>query len=205
MSGDPAVLEAWLAVIARDGWRAAVPEAAAAQAGLSVGGLMAEVADRYDALATLLRTLGQASARAAAQATGSVRERLFDGIMAGFDRLQPHRAAVAAIVAARDPAVPPLVAVEGVAALRRLAAVAGVPVSGPLGALRMAALAGLLARVFQVWRDDHTPDMSRTMAELDRRLAEAERVAQEGLRAAFRRASDPPDPGPAPAPDPPAG
>ena len=45
-------------------------------------------------------------------------------------------------------------------------------------------LGAIYVRVFNVWLDDDTPDLARTLAELDRRLQQAERVAGwvHGLR-----------------------
>lgn len=199
-------LDAWLTVIGRDGWRAATLEAAANEAGLEPARIAPALADPIDALSAFLAAISRDSLAAAAAAAGSVRDRLFDGIMAGFDRLQAHRPSVEAIIAARDPAIPALVAMGALPAARRLAAAAGVGTVGPQGALRVAALSGLLARVLHAWRKDESADMAATMAELDRLLEEAERAATKGIRELLPAFPFPGrnDPAPAPEPDPPA-
>ncbi|WP_448579463.1 hypothetical protein [Thermaurantiacus sp.] len=180
-----AARDAWLAVIARDGWRAATIDLAAEEAGCSRQEIARKVADAVDALDLFLHEISGSALDAAAGAEGSVRDRLFDGIMAGFDRLQAHRAAVEAMVTAKDPAVPALVALRAGPAIRRLAAVSGISTVGISGALRVAALSGLLARALHAWRKDESADMAATMAELDRLLDQAERAADEGVRALF--------------------
>jgi hypothetical protein len=199
-----ATLDAWLAVIARDGWRAATLDAVVEETGRDRFDLAREIADPIDALGGFLDDISASALEASARAEGSVRDRLFDGIMAGFDRLQAHRAAVKAMINARDPAVPALIALRAGTATRRLAAASGMSTVGLSGGLRVAALSGLLARALHAWRKDESADMAATMAELDRLLDQAERAAVDGLRALF-----PAFPGlgrsdraPEPAPDP---
>ena len=53
---------------------------------------------------------------------------------------------------------------------------AGAKLDGPGGALRVAGLAAIYGRVFQVWLDDDTPSLDKTMAALDQRLGKGERM-----------------------------
>lgn len=206
MAADPALVAAWLAVVARAGWQGATLAATAAEAGRPEAEVAAELGDGFDALAAFLDQVGSAAVAAAAAASGPVRDRLFDGIMAGFDTLAPHRAAVEALVTSRDPGVWALAAARAGPAIRRLASAAGVDVTGLAGPARVAALAALAARAFHVWRRDQSPDMAATMAELDRLLARAADLAEAGPAALIRRLF-PAFPGrrdraPGPAPDP---
>ena len=152
---------------------------------------------------------------AGAATAGSPRDRLFDGVMAGFDVLNAQRAAVLAMVEARDPGLAMLAAGATPAAVRRLASAAGVPAGGIRGTLRLAALGAICARMVSVWQSDPTPDMAATMAELDSLLARAERAETEGvspdllglpglgsLFARWRRPSDHDDQAPQPSPVP---
>jgi len=174
------LVDAWLTVIGRAGWRGATVEAAAGEAGVPAAVLMAALGDGTDAVEALLDRAVRAAARAAA-AEGSVRDRLFAGVMAAFDALQPHRAALEALLAARDAALGVRAVARLAPGLRRLAAAAGVDTTGFAGSLRLAGLSTVVLRAFRVWRRDESPDLGRTMAELDRLLAEAERVATSGL------------------------
>lgn len=175
-----AALGGWLSAIAGAGWRRASVEDAAAAAGLTTGQVLAAVGDRYGAVACLQDWLADAVADGAA--TGAdVRERLFDGLMQGFDLLQEHRAAVLAIRNSRDPAVAALVMGRVPWHVRRIAVAAGMRVGGLRGRARLLALGALCLRAFSAWRTDGSADMSATMAALDRLLDKAERAEREGL------------------------
>ena len=150
-------LDAWLRVIGRDGWAAARLDDVAREAALDSAEVATAIADPVDALVAFLSALSRDSVASAAAASGTVRDRLFDGIMAGFDRLQANRAGVEALIRAGDPAVPLLVGNLGLPAVRRLAAASGVETVGPAGVLRVAGLAALLARALHAWRKDEGP------------------------------------------------
>jgi ubiquinone biosynthesis protein COQ9 len=53
---------------------------------------------------------------------------------------------------------------------------AGAKLDGPGGALRVAGLAAIYGKVFQVWLDDVSPSLDKTMAALDKRLGKGERM-----------------------------
>ena len=48
--------------------------------------------------------------------------------------------------------------------------------TGRRGALRVAGLTAIYGKVFQVWLDDPSPSLDKTMAALDQRLAKGERM-----------------------------
>ena len=54
---------------------------------------------------------------------------------------------------------------------------AGINSGGLRGTVRAKGLLAVYAAVIPVWLRDDSPDMARTMAALDRRLAQAERLA----------------------------
>jgi hypothetical protein len=173
--------DAWLAAIGANGWSKATLEDAARLSGLSADAVAAACGDRFDAVAALQDHVATEAAMGAAEAGGSVRDRLFDGFMRGFDALQPQRAAVLAIRSSRDPGVAMLLAGRAGLHVRRLAMAAGIETGGFRGQARMAALAGLALKAFEGWRQDESADMAATMAELDRLLERAERAEREGL------------------------
>ncbi len=178
--GGGYAVDAWLGAIARAGWAEADIDDAAAASGLSAHDILREAGDRTDALSAFLSRVAQETALGAATA-GTTRERLFDGLMRGFDTLQAHRAAVLAIWQSRDPGVMALVLGQSGASLRRLAGAAGVPTAGVRGQLRQAVLGIVCARAFATWREDASADMAATMAELDSLLARAERAETDGF------------------------
>jgi ubiquinone biosynthesis protein COQ9 len=210
------LVDAWLAAIGEIGWRGASLDETARLSGLAADDIRA-AGDRMDALAVLQDRVATEAALGAAEAGGSVRDRLFDGLMRGFDTAQVHRKAVLAIWASRDPGAALLLAGRAGLHVRRLAIAAGVEVSGPRGRARLLGLAALVVQAFAAWRQDDSADMAATMAELDRLLERAERAETEGLspdliglpglsglfsRLPWRRGSDdqapPPSGGPAP-------
>jgi hypothetical protein len=196
-----AARSAWLRVIARDGWRGARADAAAAEAGIDVGTLLSLAGDPFDVVAALLGQVA-ADSVAAAAAGGSPRDRLFDGIMAGFDALQRDRDGVLALLAARDPGLAALAASRAGRGARHLLCAAGVGVTGPAGIVRQAGLMAILARTLDVWRKDDSRDMAGTMAELDGLLARAESLAEGGLSRLLPDAPWRRDPAPGQGPDP---
>ena len=211
---------AWLAAIGEQGWRKASVEDVAAATGMTADAARRLGGDRIDMLVALQDRVAAEAAAGAAEAGGSVRDRLFDGLMRGFDALQANRAAVLAIWRSRDPGVALLLGGRGGLHVRALAQAAGVEVSGARGRLRIAALGALCLQAFRGWAADESADMSATMAELDRLLERAEKAELEGVtpdliglpgltsllsRLPFGRRRGNGDPVPPPSPDPQAG
>ena len=109
------------------------------------------------------------------------RDRLFEVLMSRFDSLGEHRDAVSALC--RDLQGDPLAAISlGPTALIStgwMLEAAGISVNGPFGLLRTKGLLAVWLATLRVWLADDSPDLSRTMAALDRYLRRAERVALE--------------------------
>ena len=175
------MLDAWLTVIARDGWAAARLDAVAAAAGQPPAAVAAVLPDRWTALRAFDRALAVAAlAEASTPAETSVRDRLFGIVMAHFDAAQSHRNTIRTLVdaARRDPGL----AAFGIATLSvtvaRLVDAAGVVTTGWLGPLRAQALTLLYLQVARAWLADESADLGATMKALDTALANAERWAK---------------------------
>lgn len=110
---------------------------------------------------------------------GTVRDRLFDLLMLRFDSLRLHKAAVVSICEGlcRSPVAGLCLVPRVLRSMGRTLEAAGAGSSGLDGLLRAEALALIYANAFRVWTSDTTVDMSKTMATLDRSLAQAERLA----------------------------
>ncbi len=104
----------------------------------------------------------------------SPRDALFEVIMARFDALQPHKAALRSLT--KDSMLDPALIRTGLKSQAWMLQAAGIDADGLDGGVRVAGLAGVYASVFQTWLDDDDPGMARTMAVLDRRLRRAERT-----------------------------
>jgi len=178
---DPksALREALLRMVAAGGWRDLSYADIAKDAGLS----LAAAYDAYPSKAAILTGIGRdIDARLFASLEedpldGSARDRLFDLLMRRFDVLNEHREAYAAL--ARELPRTPLEAGCLLFQLRRSLAntleVAGLSASGMRGAVRIEGLGAIYAAALRVWLKDDSADLSKTMAELDKRLGQVER------------------------------
>jgi hypothetical protein len=115
--------------------------------------------------------------RPAAEAQ-SPRDRLFDVIMTRFELMQVHKPAlrrISAYLCCRPGEAAPLLC-GSLASQYWMLAGSGAKLDGPGGALRVAGLTAIYGKVFQVWLDDPSPSLDKTMAALDKRLAKGERM-----------------------------
>lgn len=111
---------------------------------------------------------------------GSPRDRLFDILMRRFDALGPYKEGLGVILREGGGGGVCAAVCGGQRLLRSMAwalEAAGIGSAGIAGALRTKGLALVYAGTFLTWLRDDTEDMSRTMATLDRNLAQAERLA----------------------------
>jgi ubiquinone biosynthesis protein COQ9 len=118
-----------------------------------------------------------ARARPAGEAQ-SPRDRLFDIVMTRFEVMQPYKSALKriSVYLCCRPGEAALLLCSSLASQYWMLAGAGAKLDGPGGALRVTGLAAVYAKVFQVWLDDASPSLDKTMAALDKRLAKGERM-----------------------------
>ncbi len=107
------------------------------------------------------------------------RERLFDVLMRRLDAIAPYREALREITAwlRRDPVAALAMNASVVNSMRFMLEAAAIDSQGMAGAIKLQGLAFAWARIVAVWLDDAEPDLSKTMAELDRELTRGERAA----------------------------
>lgn len=103
------------------------------------------------------------------------RDRLFDVLMMRFDCMVGARPALGRIAhdLARDPVALITMVSPALQSLGWMLEAAEIDSSGWRGALRVRGLAVIWARVFSIWLEDGE-DQAKTMAELDKRLTQAE-------------------------------
>jgi AcrR family transcriptional regulator len=172
------IISAALKLAARDGWHQLSLSDIATAAKVSLPDLAQMFPTKSALLAAWSRGI-DAEVLKAAEAEDldgeAARDRLFDVLMMRFDALSPSKAAIRRI--SRDMARDPVAAVAllrpAMQSLGWMLEAAGIDSSGIRGALRVRGLALIWARVFRVWLDDGE-DQAKTMAELDRRLRQAE-------------------------------
>ena len=161
---DPkaALREALLRMVAAGGWRDLSYADIAKDAGLS----LAAAHEAYASKAAILTGIGR-----------NIDARLFDLLMRRFDVLNEHREAYAALAweLPRTPVEAGCLALQLRRSLANMLEAAGLSASGIRGAFRIEGLGALYACALRVWLKDETADLSKTMAELDKRLGQVER------------------------------
>ena len=181
-NADPDLVNLAFALVAERGWHHLSFTELARRADVPLVRVYAELPDRTALLRALGRRLdAQMLDIATADLDGlSPRERVFELMMRRFDAMGPCKEGLRALSrqAAGDLG---LIATGlcNVGRLSRWLLDAAETSDGP--AMRTVAqkvLSAIYVRVFNVWLDDDTPDMARTLAELDRRLQQAENVAR---------------------------
>jgi ubiquinone biosynthesis protein COQ9 len=193
----------------------------AKHAGLDLANLRREFACKSDILRAFQAEVDAEVLAKVKQAgpDGSVRDRLFDIIMTRFEVMGPYKPAlkrIACYLRCR-PGEASLIACSTLASQYWMLADAGAKLGGAHAAVRVTGLAAIYGRVFQVWLDDPSPSLDKTMAALDRALSNGERMMAKMEKACstlcglvprgWKRKGDaetspqptPPETGPAPA------
>lgn len=174
------IIEAMIALAAERPFHEVTLPAIAARAGMDLAALRAAYDSRLDVLADFVRRTDE---RALAGLDADMKEegprdRLFDVLFGRLEALKPYKAALQSIgdVACRDPALAlTLNRIEALAMAWMLSA-AGISAAGSRGAFRAQGLVLVWAKVLRTFLADDDPGLAKTMAELDRRLKQAERV-----------------------------
>lgn len=177
---DP-ILDAWLHVIARDGWSFARLDRVAIAAGTSAGDVAEALPDRWAALTAFGDRIDRtALAEAGDDPDADVRDRLFALLMARFDAAEPHKAAMRELqrAARGDPGLIAFGLARLPRSIRRIAEAAGIDTAGLLGPARVQVLTLLVLDVGRKWLADEDRDLAATMKALDTRLRQAERLAR---------------------------
>lgn len=181
-SADPrrAAVEALMRLAAEHGWDGIELGEIAREAGLTLVQLRDLYPSRGAMLAGLARIVDTEVLAGSTDdlASEPLRERLFDVVMRRLDALAPFKPGLKRVVPAikRDPLA--LAALNGVAlnSWRYMLACANIPTEDAMGALRVQGAVLLFSRVMDVWLKDDEPDLSKTMATLDRELKTAGKI-----------------------------
>lgn len=126
-------------------------------------------------LAAFMRKVDDAVlARCAKPSQDPARDRLFEVVMCRFEVLEPYKAGLRSIAAARPMDLELMK--KAFASQAWMLHAAGITTDGPLGPVRVAGLGTLYASVLDTWLGDDDPGLARTMAALDRRLKRGEQA-----------------------------
>jgi AcrR family transcriptional regulator len=192
------IIDATMSLLAEEGWDAVSLEAIAGKAGVS----LAQLRDCYDGRIAILADLARRTDKTVlnaiddAMADEPARERLFDILFSRFEALENVRPALRRLSAAvmRDPVLALELNRIVTGSMGWMLSAAGIDHAGPGGLLRAQGLAVVWSQVMRTWLDDDEPGHARTMAELDKRLRQAERSILRlerlrGLLPGFRRSA----------------
>ena len=180
------IIDATLALIAREGWRRLRMAAIAAEAGLPILNLYRAFPSKVAILHAFFRRIDETVL--AAPVEGGIderpRDRVFDLLMRRFDALQSYRGAIE--VLGRELPSDPLTALAAGAGLLRSIAwmleAAGIAADGLAGAVAVKLTACAYMGTVRDWLRDDSVDLAPTMAALDRRLRGIERWYGSGRR-----------------------
>jgi AcrR family transcriptional regulator len=183
------IIKAALKLAAKQGWRGLALADIAAAAKVTLATLSAHFPSKTAILIAYGRAIDARvlDAVAAEEMNGeSARDRLFDVLMLRFDAMAPDKEALKRITAdlRRDPVASAALIRPALQSMGWMLEAASIDSSGLAGAARVRGLALVWASAFRTWLDDED-DQSRTMAELDRRLSDAEALI--GRLSRFRR------------------
>jgi AcrR family transcriptional regulator len=169
------LIDAMLARLAAQGWRAVTVADVAADAGIAPDAAYALCPDRaalVDAFARRLDVAACADAGVPPEDAEGRRDLLLDVMLRRFEGLSRHRPAAERLIEglSRDPETLMRILPQSQRSFGYLARAAGFPSDGLRGILYSKALAAAWLATQRTWRRDETPDLAATMAALDRNL-----------------------------------
>lgn len=176
------IVQAALDLAVEKGWAATTLRDIAARCDLSLPQLHDVVEDKVDILSLLGRVIDRRVLDEIDEPDPEIspRDRLFDILMERYDILNDYREGIIAILSSFQ--CDPKQAVISLPHLARsmtwMLEAAGMETGGIRGAIKVAGLTGVYLKVLHSWKSDDSPDLSKTMASLDKALGRAEYVAE---------------------------
>lgn len=146
---------------------------------------LAEFYDVFDCKEDILLAYGRKLDRLVLEAFSEphpetpVRDLIFDILMERFDLANKDKPAIKSIFSSfrTDPGLLLFSTSHLGASMSRMLEAAGVSVNGLSGAARVAGLTTIVVWVTKIWLEDESPDLSKTMAALDKALSKIENIA----------------------------
>lgn len=179
---DPrrAVVEALFRLAATQAWDEIELPAIAREAGIGLAEMRGLFPSKLAILGGLSRIVDDAVLAGGSDdlMEESYKERVFDLVMRRLDALAPYKAGLRTILPhlRREPLALTALGRNALNSWRYMLASAGIPTEDALGSVRIQGAALLMTRVVDTWLEDDEPELSRTMARLDRELKTAGRI-----------------------------
>lgn len=175
----PKAAETALALAAARGWDHVTLQDIAADSGLSEKALQAVFNDIWDILSYALQDIADKTrAEVEAYLADDWRGNTLEILMTRFDLAQDHRAAFQRLPRdlAKHPRTVRRLARRFYNTMREILLLAGFPAED-INPATVSGFGLLYISIVDVWAKDETPDMSRTMAAIDKRLGYFARIA----------------------------
>ncbi len=175
------IVDAALVLAEERRWRDIGLSDIADRAGVSLSQFHGEFGARASVIAEIMQRTDNAvvAGRDPSALDEPAHDRVLDALLRRFEALAPVRAAIGSIL--RDLPTDPLgmlcLAPKFHRSMVWTLESAGIGTSGLAGQMRVKGVSAIYAAAFRVWLRDDSADLSKTMAFLDRRLRQAERLA----------------------------
>ncbi|HYD19316.1 MAG TPA: TetR family transcriptional regulator [Patescibacteria group bacterium] len=173
------IVDAALALAGERGWDAVSLADVAKGAKLPLKTVQAAFADSWAIMESALRGL-ETETRGVVQGHlgDNWRDNLMEILMTRFELAQRHRDAYLAVAPAvmKNPALVRRFGKSFYRTMERMLLLAGAPAGNKCAPLAVAATAALFLSLVHVWRADDTPDLSKTMAAIDKRTGTLEQA-----------------------------
>jgi AcrR family transcriptional regulator len=172
------IINSTLSLAAEQGWQSLRLKDIAEESGLTLAELCKQFSSKTAILNGFQRRTNDAVLRSGIADGSSCRDQLFGVLMRRFDILQPYRNSIRQIISdlARDPFAALIQGPQIYSSMTLMLEAAGIVTSGIEGVIRVKCLILIYLRTLRIWSYDDSPDLSETMAALDRDLARAERL-----------------------------
>jgi ubiquinone biosynthesis protein COQ9 len=176
-----AIVMAALHLAAQQGWEQVTFYDVAQEVNLSLAELFIHCEDKFDILAALGRMIDRKMLEGMAEHSPetSTRDALFDILMDRFEILNENRDGITAILQSFkfDPKQAVISLPHLCRSMSWILESAQINTNGIRGAIKVSGMTGIYLKVLKVWMRDDSPDLSKTMAALDKELERAEQLA----------------------------
>ncbi len=175
------IIDAALRLIPGHGWSSLSMQDISKEAGLD----LAEIHDEFKCKSAILRSYGDRldkrvlSVAESPEQHASPREALFDLMIERYEIMNEDRDALVTLIKELplDPCLTFCLMLHGKQSMGWILEAAGICTQGIRGRIKIKGLYAIHLFVLRKWMDDESPDLSATMACLDRALNRAEQIA----------------------------